>query len=159
MSADHGPVAHVQVASVAQLHALVGVELGPTTWYEVTQERVDTFAQATQDFQWIHVDVEKARRSPLGGTIAHGLFTLALGPRFMKELIALDGFSQAINYGYDRVRFMAPLAVGSNLRMRATITTVDDFEGGAQVVTQQTFERDGQEKPVCVAVSVARFYE
>jgi acyl dehydratase len=146
-------------ATVAELRALQGTELGPTAWYAITQERVDVFAEATEDYQWIHVDPARAADSPLGSTIAHGLFTLALGPKLMEELMAFDGFAHSLNYGYDRVRFPAPVPVGSRLRMRATITDVVDIEGGAQVTTVQTFEIEGGEKPVCVAVGVGRFLE
>jgi acyl dehydratase len=146
-------------ASVADLRALAGVEMGPTAWLEVTQEVVDAFAEATGDRQWIHVDPERAAASPLGTTIGHGLFTLSRGPAFMEALMAFDGFAHALNYGYEKVRFPAPVPVGSRLRMRAVITDVVDVVGGAQVTTTQTFEVEGGAKPVCVARSVGRFVE
>jgi acyl dehydratase len=123
-------VVPVRPTTVAELRALEGTELGPTAWHEITQERVDAFAKATEDFQWIHVDPVRAADSPLGGTIAHGLFTLSLGPKFMEELLAFDGFAHSLNYGYDKVRFPAPVPVGSRVRMRATITAVADVPGG-----------------------------
>jgi acyl dehydratase len=152
-------VSPVRPASVAELRALQGTELGPTEWYDVTQGRIDAFARATEDFQWIHVDPERTAASPLGSTIAHGLFTLSLGPRFMEELLAFDGFAHALNVGYGRVRFPAPVPVGSRLRMRATIADVRELDGAAQVTTTQAFEIDGGAKPVCVAESLGRFFE
>ncbi len=149
----------VRPSTAAELRALQGTELGPTAWYEVTQERIDAFAQATGDHQWIHVDPERAAASPLGSTIAHGLFTLSLGPAFMEDLIAFDGFAHSLNYGYGKVRFPAPVPVGSRLRMRATISDVADVSGGVQVTTTQVFEIEGGAKPVCVAESLGRFME
>jgi acyl dehydratase len=145
--------------SVADLRALEGTELGPTAWVEVGQDKIDAFAEVTGDHQWIHVDPERAAASPIGSTIAHGLLTLSLAPALMEELMAYDGFAHALNYGYDKVRFPAPVPVGSRLRLRATITEVAEVPGGAQVTTTQTIEREGADKPVLVAQSVARFYE
>jgi acyl dehydratase len=147
-------------SGVEAIHALLGQESGPTEWYDVTQERIDAFADATGDHQWIHVDPERAAQSPLGKTIAHGLFTLSLGPKFSGELKAIggEGFVMALNYGYDKVRFMAPVPVGSRLRMRSKISDVKDVAGGVQVTTVSTFEIEGQEKPVCVAESLVRMY-
>ncbi|HEV7752134.1 MAG TPA: MaoC family dehydratase [Baekduia sp.] len=153
---EAGPV---RPTTVADLRALQGTELGPTEWYDITQERIDAFAAATGDFQWIHVDPARAAGSPLGSTIAHGLFTLSLGAKFMEELMAFDGFAHSLNYGYEKVRFPAPVPVGSRLRMRATITDVADVPGGAQITTTQTMEVEGGGKPVCVAASVGRFVE
>ena len=149
----------VRPASVADLRALEGTELGPTAWIEVTQDKIDAFAAVTGDHQWIHVDPERAASSPLGTSIAHGLLTLSLAPAFMEELMSFEGFAHALNYGYEKVRFPAPVPVGSRVRMRALIASVDDVPGGAQVTTTQTLEVDGGDKPVCVAQSVARFYE
>jgi acyl dehydratase len=144
---------------VAGLHRLLGAELGPTAWYDVTQERVDAFATATEDHQWIHVDVERARRGPHGGTIAHGLYTLSLIPRCTEELLSFDGFAAAINYGYGRVRFPAPVPVGSRLRMHSSVTSIDDAAQGAKVTLTQRFERDGGERPVCVAEQLIIFVD
>jgi len=135
-----------------------GRELGVTDWHEITQAEVDAFAEVTGDHQWIHVDPERAAQSPLGGTIAHGLLTLALAPAMTSSLLSFEGFAFALNYGYNRVRFPAPLPVGSRVRMRATLATVDDIPGGAQITIVQTFECEGAEKPVCVAESLARVY-
>jgi acyl dehydratase len=135
-----------------------GRELGVTDWREITQAEVDAFAEATGDHQWIHVDPERAAASPLGGTIAHGLLTLSLAPAMTASLLSFEGFAFALNYGYDRVRFPAPLRVGARLRMRATLASVTDIPGGAQITIVQTFEVEGGTKPVCVAESLARVY-
>ncbi len=142
----------------AELHAHIGQELGVSDWYEVTQETIDRFAQVTEDFQWIHVDAERAKQTPFGGTIAHGLFTLSLGPKFSYEIVDVQGFAFGVNYGYGKVRFPAPLPVGSNVRMRATLTSVEEVPGGVQFTITQTFEREGHDKPVCVAESLARAF-
>ena len=141
-----------------ELNAHIGQELGVSGWYEVTQETIDRFAEVTEDFQWIHVDVERAKQTPFGGTIAHGLFTLSLGPKFSYEIVDVQGFAFGMNYGYGKVRFPAPLPIGSRVRMRATLTAVDEVPGGAQFTITQTFEREGHEKPVCVAESLARAF-
>lgn len=141
-----------------ELKAKVGEELGVSDWHEVTQERVDAFADATEDHQFIHVDVEKASETPFGGTIAHGLYTLSLGPKFSYAMFSLEGFAFGLNYGYDKVRFPAPVPVGSRVRMRATLSKVDDVPGGLQFTITQTFEVEGGEKPACVAQSIARVY-
>lgn len=151
--------APVRPTTVQQLKDLVGRELGPTGWYDITQDGVQAFADVTGDQQWIHVDPERAQDSAFGSTIAHGLYTLSLGPAFMESLMAFDGFAHSLNYGYNKVRFPSPNPVGSRIRMRAILTTVDDVPGGAQVTTTQTFEREGSDKPILVAESVARFYE
>jgi acyl dehydratase len=141
-----------------EVRAQVGQELGVSRWHEVTQEDVDRFADVTGDHQWIHVDVERARETPFGGTIAHGYFTLALAPMFSYELFSLEGFAFGVNYGLNRVRFPAPMPVGERVRMRARLISVDEIPGGAQLATELTFEREGSEKPVCVAESLARVY-
>ncbi len=146
--------------TIQELQDLVGSDLGPTAWHDITQERVDAFADLTGDHQWIHVDPARAADSAFGGTIAHGLYSLSLGPRFMEDLMAFDGFAHSLNYGYEKVRFPAPLPVGSRIRMHATVVSVDDVGGGsAHIVTRQTFEREGSDKPICVAHSVGRFTE
>ncbi|MFD1813250.1 MaoC family dehydratase [Rhodococcus gannanensis] len=146
----------VRPSTAADLSDLVGRELGPTDWFEVTQDRVNAFADATGDHQWIHVDVEKAASSPLGGTIAHGLFSLSLGPFLSSRLLAFDGFAHGLNYGYNKVRFPAPVPVGSRIRMRVTVVAADEVAGGIQVTTTQVVELEGSDKPVMVAESVAR---
>jgi acyl dehydratase len=146
------------INGIDELRAKVGEELGVSAWHEVTQEAIDAFAEATGDHQWIHVDPERAKETPFGGTIAHGLYTLSLGPALSYAMYTLEGVAFGVNYGYDRVRFPAPLPVGSRVRMRATLAAVDEVSGGVQLRVTQTFERDGGEKPVCVAESLARVY-
>jgi len=136
----------------------VGQELGVSEWHLVTQEAIDEFARVTGDDQWIHVDVERAKESPFGGTIAHGYYTLSLAPRFSYYMFTFEGFAFGVNYGLNRVRFPAPMPVGGKVRMRATLASVEEIQGGAQITTELTFEREGGEKPVCVAESLARVY-
>jgi acyl dehydratase len=142
-----------------EVRSHVGQELGVSRWHEVTQADVNRFADVTGDHQWIHVDVERAKQTPFGGTIAHGYFTLSLAPMFSYELFSLEGFAFGINYGLNRVRFPAPMPVGERVRMRARLVSVDEVPRGAQIVLELTFEREGGEKPVCVAESLARVYE
>ncbi|GAA2073530.1 MaoC family dehydratase [Aeromicrobium halocynthiae] len=153
------PTTPIRPTTVDELKDLVGRELGPTEWHEITQERIQCFADLTGDHQWIHVDPARAEASDFGSTIAHGLYSLSLGPAFMESLMAFDGFAHSLNYGYNKVRFPSPNPVGSRIRMRATITAVDEVSGGAQVTTTQTFEREGSDKPILVAESVGRFSE
>ena len=141
-----------------ELKSRVGQELGVSDWHEVTQEAIDAFADATDDHQWIHVDPERAKETPFGGTIAHGLYTLSIGPALSYTLYEVKGVAFALNYGYNKVRYPAPLPVGSRVRMRATLTAADEIAGGVQLTVTQTFEREGGDKPVCVAESVARVY-
>ncbi|MQA08149.1 MAG: dehydratase [Pseudonocardiaceae bacterium] len=138
------------------LKELVGEDLGYTDWMEITQDRVNQFADATGDHQWIHVDPERAKDGPFGGTIAHGYLTLSLTPVFMPQLIEIQGFSMGINYGCDRVRFPSPVPVGSKLRCGAVIDEVTDIKGGVQMRVTLTFEAEGQDKPACVATIVLR---
>ncbi|MFE3293072.1 MaoC family dehydratase [Rhodococcus sp. NPDC059234] len=146
----------VRPSTEAELTELIGVELGPTEWYEMTQDRVDAFADATDDHQWIHVDVDRAAASPLGGTIAHGLFSLSLGPSLSSQLVSFEGFAHGLNYGYNKVRFPAPVPVGSRVRMRVTVVAAEQVAGGVQVTTTQVVELEGSDKPVLVAESLAR---
>ncbi|BBW99659.1 dehydratase [Mycolicibacterium moriokaense] len=134
-----------------------GTELGPTDWLEVTQDRVNLFADATGDHQWIHVDPERAAKGPFGGTIAHGLLTLSLLPHFMYQLYRVDGVTMAINYGLNKVRFISPVAVGAKIRARSTISEVATVNGGAQATMVTTIEIDGSEKPAAVIESVIRY--
>ena len=146
------------INGIEDLKARVGEELGVSDWHEVTQAEIDAFAEATEDHQFIHVNPERAKETPFGGTIAHGLFTISLGPVFSEEIWTMTGIAFALNYGYEKVRFPAPLPVDSKVRMRATLTSVDDVSGGVQILVTQTFEREGEDKPVCVAESLARLY-
>ena len=141
-----------------EVKAYVGKELGVSDWHLVTQENIDRFAQVTGDDQWIHVDPERAKQSPFGGTIAHGYYTLSLAPRFSYDMVKFEDFAFGVNYGLNRVRFPAPMPVGGRVRMRSKLIAVDYVPGGAQITTELTFERDGGEKPVCVAESLARVY-
>ena len=143
---------------IAELAGAAGTELGSSDWLEIDQQRIDGFAGATGDHQWIHVDPERAKETPFGGTIAHGLYTLSLGPQFSYSLFEVTGVAFGLNYGYNKVRYPAPLPVGSKVRMRATLTAADDIPGGVQLTVTQTFEREGGDKPVCVAESVSRVY-
>jgi acyl dehydratase len=142
-----------------EVRSYVGKELGVSRWLEVTQEAIDEFADATGDHQWIHVDPERAKDTPFGGTIAHGYYTLSLAPMFSYEMFSMEGFAFGVNYGLNRVRFPAPMPVGGKVRMRAKLASVDEIPGGAQILSELTFEREGGEKPVCVAESLARVYE
>jgi len=141
-----------------EVKAHVGKELGVSEWLLVTQEKIDEFAAVTGDDQWIHVDVERAKQSPFGGTIAHGYFTLSLAPRFSYDMFSFEGFAFGINYGLNRLRFPAPLPVGRRVRMRARLLSVEEIPGGAQLSTELTFELEDGEKPVCVAESLSRVY-
>ena len=148
----------LEITGLEELRAKVGEELGVSDWHEVTQDAINAFADATGDHQWIHVDPERAAQTPWGSTIAHGLYTLSLGPQFTFAMFTIEGFAFGLNYGYNKVRFPAPLPVNSRVRMRATLSSVDDVPGGVQLTVTQAFEREGEEKPVCVAESVARMY-
>ena len=140
-----------------ELVAAEGTELGPTEWLEVNQDRVNLFADATDDHQWIHVDPERAANGPFGGTIAHGLLTLSLLPHFTDQLYTVDNVAMAINYGYNKVRFIAPVRVGSKIRARAEIAKVDQLGGAVQATVTVTVEIEGSDKPAAVAESIVRF--
>ena len=146
------------ITGLDELKQAAGENLGTSDWHEVTQGAIDAFADVTGDHQWIHVDTERAKDTPFGGTIAHGYYTLSLAPRFTEQVMALDGFAFAINYGLNKVRFPAPLPVGSRVRMTAKLAGLEDVPGGAQMKLELTFEREGGEKPVCVAETLARVY-
>ena len=135
-----------------------GLELGPSRWFEVPQERIDAFAETTEDRQWIHVDPERAAQSPFGTTVAHGLLTLALVIPITYELMPVEDARLAVNYGLNRVRFPAPVPAGSRVRGRLWIEEVTDVDGGVQVVAAATVEREGAEKPVVAAELVFRLY-
>jgi acyl dehydratase len=144
---------------IDEMKARVGEQLGYSEWIDVTQERVNTFAEATGDYQWIHVDVERAKReSPFGGPIAHGYLTLSLGPRLLTEVVSVSGVSMGLNYGANKVRFPSPVPVPSRLRMGVTLTDLEEIQGGAQVVMTLVFEVEGKDKPACVAEAVFRYY-
>ncbi len=143
---------------IEDLKSLMGKEVGPTDWREVTQEDIDTFARLSGDDQWIHVDVERAKtESPFGTTVAHGNLTLAMIDGFRKELIQSEGFALGVNYGWNKVRFPAPVPAGARVRARMETVSVEEVGGGwFQVVQRFTVEVEGSEKPACVAESVGR---
>ena len=151
-------MAPLTITGLDELRARLGEELGVSDWIDVTQELVDDFARVTGDDQWIHVDVERARQTPFGGTIAHGYLTLSLGPMLTNRVVDVQGFSHGINYGVGRVRFPSPMPVGGRVRLRVTLASIEDVPGGVQVTMTQTFEREGGDKPVCVAESLGRLY-
>jgi acyl dehydratase len=146
------------IQGIDGLKERVGDHLGYSEWHQVTQEQVNTFAEATGDFQWIHVDVERAKQGPFGGPIAHGYLTLSLGPLLIPQIVKVEGIAMAVNYGLNKVRFPAPVPVGSKLRLGATLANVEDIAGGVQVTMGTVYELDGGNKPVCVAEIVFRYY-
>jgi acyl dehydratase len=146
------------INGLEDLKAAEGEVLGTSEWHEVTQEDIDTFADVTGDHQWIHVDVERAKDTPFGGTIAHGYYTLALAPLLGAQVMSFEGFAFALNYGLDRVRFPAPLPVGGKVRCTVKLAAVADIPGGAQAKLEHTFEREGGDKPVCVSEALVRFF-
>jgi acyl dehydratase len=148
------------IQGIDGLKAKVGEHLGYSDYLEITQDRVNRFADATGDHQWIHVDVDRANReSPFGGPIAHGYLTLALAPSLLPQVLRVEGVTMGVNYGANKVRFPSPVPVGSKLRAGAGITSVEDVGGGgAQVTLDVTFEVEGAPKPACVAQVVFRYY-
>jgi acyl dehydratase len=142
---------------LGEFAAAQGSQFGPTDWLEISQDRVNLFADATDDHQWIHVDPEKAANGPFGGTIAHGLLTLSLLPHFSHQLYRVDNIAMAINYGYNKVRFITPVKVGAKVRARGELTSVSQLEGAVQATTTITVEIDGSDKPAAVAESIVRY--
>ena len=141
-----------------ELRAAVGRDLGTSSWTTITQDRVDTFAEATGDHQWIHVDVERAKReSPFGGQIAHGYLTLSLTNQMLPEVVEVRGISSGINYGADKVRFPSPVPVGSRVRGHVRLEAAEDVAGGVQTTMVITVEVEGAEKPACVVQSISRW--
>jgi len=143
--------------SADELKAAVGEQLGHSDWLEIDQKRIDLFADATGDHQWIHVDPEKAAEGPFGTTIAHGYLTLSLLPALVPQVMSVEA-KMGVNYGSNKVRFPAPVPVGSRLRATAVIKEVAEAGGGVQITAAVTVEREGGDKPVCVAESVSRYY-
>ena len=144
--------------TIAELQHLVGSEIGVSDWVTVTQERIQLFAEATNDHQWIHLDSERAQAGPFGTTIAHGFLTLSLLPEMSASAFQVRGTRMGVNYGLNKVRFPAPVPSGSRLRGRFVLLAYEPLEGGAQLTVQVTMEREGADKPVCVAESVSRVY-
>jgi acyl dehydratase len=146
-------------ANLAAMKAEVGNEVAVSDWVEISQQRIDLFADATGDHQWIHTDAERAgRESPYGGTVAHGFLTLSLLPALLVKALHMVDMKMGLNYGLNKVRFPAPVPVGSRLRARLAILSIEDIAGGAQIVWDVTIEREGGDKPVCVAEFVMRRY-
>jgi len=145
--------------TMAELPSLKGQELGTSSWIEVTQERVNTFADATDDHQWIHVDVERAKQeSPFGGPVAHGFLTLSLLIPLWYQVLTVTDATMIVNYGLNKVRFPAPVPVGGQVRLTATLTDVAEVQGGLQLTVSAVIELEGGGKPVCVAEPVFRCY-
>ena len=142
-----------------ELKGLIGEHLGYSPYVSISQEQVNQFADATGDHQWIHIDVERATAGPFGAPIAHGYLTLSLGPALYPQVVAIGGFSMGVNYGTNKVRFMSPVKVGSNLRLGVKLLGVTDITGGIQSTMEFTFECEGADKPSCVAEVVFRSYE
>lgn len=145
--------------SPAELQKAIGQVLGESDWLEVTQERVNLFADATDDHQWIHVDPARARQGPFGAPIAHGYLTLSLVSRFLPQIVAVKGISMGVNYGADKVRFPSPVRVGSRIRGRGELVEAEtQKDGSVQAKIRVTVEIEGQPKPACVAETISRYY-
>ena len=148
-----------RVVDVKELQSLVGKEVGASEWYLVTQEEINTFAAATHDHQWIHVDPERAaKESPFGGPIAHGYYTLSLAPYLLPQILEVTGIRMGVNYGLNKLRFTNPVRIGKRLRLRASVNGIEDVAGGVQVAMGLTFEVEGEPKPACVAEALYRYY-
>jgi len=148
----------MSVSNLEELKTKVGESLGTSDYLAITQDRVNQFADATGDHQWIHVDVERAKAGPFGGPIAHGFLTLSLAPALVGQLLQVGGISMGVNYGLNKVRFPSPVPVGSRLRASGILKEVTDIAGGVQVILEVTFEVEGASKPSCVAELVFRYY-
>ncbi len=144
-------------AQPSDLLSAVGTTHGPTDWITITQEQIDKFADATLDNQWIHTDTERAKAGPFGAPIAHGYLTMSLASHFLAELVRVENISMGINYGAEKVRFPAPVPVGSRLRGRGEVIDAKEVPGGVQAVTRVTIERDGAEKPAAIVETVSRY--
>jgi acyl dehydratase len=145
--------------ALADLPGMVGKHLGHSDWELIDQDKINRFADATGDHQWIHVDIERAKAGPFGTTIGHGYLTLSLIPVFVFQLLKVDGAKLVVNYGLNKARFPAPVPAGSRVRMGAEISAVEPVSGGLQCTLACTFEIEGQPKPACVAEIVFRYYE
>ncbi|MET7700694.1 MULTISPECIES: MaoC family dehydratase [unclassified Streptomyces] len=148
----------ITVNGLDELKKLAGSDLGTSEWIEITQERINTFADATGDHQWIHVDPEKAAQGPFGAPIAHGYLTLSLFIPLFTELLDVEGVSTKVNYGLNKVRFPSPVKVGSRIRLVAKLASVEDVPGGVQIAVDGAIEIDGGAKPAAVLQSLSRFY-
>ena len=145
-------------AKPADLIGAEGTQLGPTDWLLIDQDRVNGFAEVTGDHQWIHVDVERAKQGPFGGTIAHGYLTMSLVNYFLPQLIEVQGFAHAVNVGADRLRFLAPVKVGSRIRGVGEIVGVEEVKGAIQSIVRVTVEIEGADKPACVVDTISRYF-
>ena len=146
------------IKGIEELKQLAGQELGSGDWHEVTQEQINQFADATGDHQWIHTDVERAKKGPFGGPIAHGYFTLSIIPVLLRDVMSVEGMRMGINYGLNKLRFPAPVPIGSKVRASVKCTSVEEVSGGLQGTFDVTVEVDGQDKPGCVAQVIYRYY-
>lgn len=148
------------IENIDALKHLVGQEIGTSKWTEISQDRIDKFADATGDHQWIHVDIERAKKElPGGSTIAHGFLTLSLLPKLMQEIYQVKGVKHSLNYGSDRIRFTAPVPAGSRVRGRYTLKSIEDVkDNGAKIIGEVTIEIEGQERPACIAESIGIMY-
>lgn len=146
------------ITGVEGLKAAVGEHLGYSEYIEISQERVNQFAEATGDHQWIHVDVERAKSGPFGGPIAHGYLTLSLGPMLYPTVVRIEGFSMGVNYGANKVRFPSPVPVGSKIRLGVKLLETEEIANGVQMTMEFTFECEGAAKPSCVAEIIFRSY-
>jgi acyl dehydratase len=144
---------------IAEVKAAEGEHLGYSEWLEMTQDRIDKFADATGDYQWIHVDQERAKEGPFGTTIAHGYLTLSLASFFLPQIAEYEGFAMAINYGVDKVRFISPVKCGARIRAGAEMQAVTDVPGGVQTKVLITIEIEDSDKPACVIESLSRWFE
>jgi acyl dehydratase len=150
-------MAQTVLSGIDEVKAAVGRHLGTSDWLEITQERIDRFADATGDHQWIHVDAERAAAGPFGTTIAHGYLTLSLSNALLPDIVEVQGVSMGVNYGVGKVRFPAPVPVGSRIRATAELVAADDVAGGVQTTVLITVELEGSEKPACVIESLSRY--
>jgi len=148
-----------EIKQLAEFKGLVGQEIAVSDWVTITQERINQFAEATGDFQWIHVDPVKAKDSPFKSTIAHGFLTLSLVPMLLEQVVRMPSVKMGVNYGSNKVRFTNPVPVNSRVRGRFTVKEAEDLAGGMQITVLATIEIEGVEKPACVAESISRRYE
>lgn len=159
MTVEDQNIANASFPSIAAMEHEVGKEIFVSDWIVVEQQAVDLFAKATGDFQWIHVDIDRAKReSPFGGPIAHGFLILSLVAKFVGDSVKVEGVRSAVNYGLNKVRFVSPVRVGTRIRGRGTLSGYEPIAGGAQIFWQLTVEVDGQDKPACVAETIGRYF-
>lgn len=144
---------------IEDLAGRVGQTLGSSSWHDITQDRITGFAEATEDFEPLHLDDARGKEAGFDGTIAHGLYTLSLGPKFLYEIYSMRGHSLGLNYGFDRVRFLSPVKVGSRVRMTAALKSADPVPGGTRFTITETFEIEGQDKPAAVADAAIAYFD